>query len=91
MQHQKNSVVNLSEVREGGVCRMTADDKISEFIDMDAGIFIVTNRWPEDRVSGGTEIAYKDGTHQDFSWDYNNPKVVYLGEGKLETKIVMQE
>ena len=58
---------------------------------MDNGIAIVTNRFPEDRASGGTEVVYEDGMYQDFMWDHRNPKVIYLGQGKLETKIIMQE
>lgn len=51
-------------------------------------LFIVYNRWPDDRSSGITEIRYENGGTEVFVWDKDNPEVEYIGKGKLETKII---
>jgi hypothetical protein len=40
--------------------------------------FIVTQRWPEDRGPGYTEVQFDDGQMHTFCWDYENPDVQIL-------------
>jgi len=50
-------------------------------------LYIVVDHIPEDRSSGGTTFQSEKGGQQTFWWDHDNPKVKYLGPGKLTIKI----
>lgn len=67
--------MNLSHVKECGVGKLKNR------------LFIVSSRWPDNRVSGGTEVTYEDGSHQTFTWDHQDPEIVYLGDGKVKVSI----
>lgn len=45
--------------------------------------FIVLDRYPEDRSSGGTVIMYEAGDQKRFLWDHEDPMVEPLGRGKV--------
>lgn len=69
------ALIKLSHVPEGGVFRLKNTK------------YIVIDRIPEDRSSGGTTFRGEKGGDQTYWWDHDNPKVKYLGPGKLVTKI----
>jgi hypothetical protein len=71
--------MKLSDVRLNGVGKLNGE------------LFIVVDRYPADRVSGGTEIAFEDGCRKTYIWDYEDPEVAYFGKGKLKTEIVLEE
>jgi hypothetical protein len=73
--------MNLSHVKEGGVCRYPKQK----------GIFIVSSRWPDDRTSGGTVVTHEDGSHEQHIWEHSDPIVVYLGDGKLKVSIELNK
>lgn len=50
---------------------------------LDGQMFIVVDRYPEDRASGGTEIQYRNSSKRSFVWDNNNPDVMYIGKGRI--------
>lgn len=64
--------------------------RIGEVGMMDGRRFIVTNRWPEDRSSGITDVTYQDGGCRTFVWDHEDPEVIRGGRGRLEVRIVME-
>ncbi len=54
--------------------------------------FVVTNRVPDDRHSGWTDITYEDNCAEaDFRWDVNNPEVTVIGKGKVVKKVIIEE
>lgn len=54
-------------------------------------VAFISDRWPEDRESGRTEIIYEDdGTKSRFVWDTMNPFVEDLGEAELIVKIFLK-
>ena len=67
----------LSQVREGGVVTVPG-----------RGRGIVYRRWPEDRVSGGTEVFFEDASRETYHWDARDPSVSYHGQGKLIVNVV---
>lgn len=46
-------------------------------------LFIVTEKFSEDRGSGSTHVEYEKGSKETFVWDFHNPLVVYRGKGKI--------
>jgi hypothetical protein len=68
------------QVRECGRFR----DKPSHLAGMR---FIVVDRYPADRASGGTTVLLEGGGQAIFVWDHENPNVDLLGTGRVETKI----
>lgn len=54
-------------------------------------LFIVINRWPEDRASGGTYILYEGGPMARFIWDWEDPEVEFLGAGIFEIKLATND
>jgi hypothetical protein len=81
MGKETKATVRLSHLRVGDVL---------EFSDK-PGRFIVVSRFPEDRSSGGTVVADEEGVNRTFIWDHDDPKVVHLGSGRLEARIVINE
>lgn len=69
--------MQLSSVKEMGVVQIAGRRGI------------VVNRCPEDRSSGITDVQWGDGHREQFIWDYNNPKVKYLGQGKVILQITL--
>lgn len=81
----KKPLKKLSNVREDGVIRFPDDG--------DGRRWIVRSRCPEDRSSGVTTVVAENGEGggRDFIWDYHDPEVEYLGQGKATVKIELEE
>lgn len=75
--------MKLSDVREGQVFKCKEGPRKDR-------TGIVVNRWSDDRSSGGTVVHWEDGSREDYIWSHDDPKVMLLGKGRLETRIVME-
>ena len=49
--------------------------------------FIVKDRWPEDRGSGGTVVIVKDEGEIEIWWERYDPKVFFKSKGNITTVI----
>jgi hypothetical protein len=49
--------------------------RVGDHACLDGREFTVTNRWPEDRGPGYTEVQFDAGEKRTFCWDYENPEV----------------
>jgi len=65
----------ISEIRKGGVLLYSSRKGI------------VTERFPEDQVSGMSRVTFDDGHTSSFVWDQEDPLVIYLGQGKMSINI----
>ena len=67
--------INISDMEIGSVGKFKNNVK-----------FKVTDRFPEDRSSGGTEIEYLDvglkGTREWFYWDHHDPIVEIIKDNE---------
>lgn len=74
------------------------DVRISSLKEGDVGIFlnhktyrlrqfIITARYPTDRVGGCCSIYVSGHGNSTIYWDNENPEVKFIGKGKLECKI----
>lgn len=68
--------MKLSNVKEQGVFLLNGTKAI------------VVRRDTADRSSGLTEVSFQDGSRHLYVWDHEDPEVAYLGQGKLETRII---
>lgn len=81
--------MKLSHLREGEAGRFT--EKCKEWAGMKGVRFIVTDRFPEDRSSGGTTIVTEKGNQFSFLWEYHDPEVEKIGTGRVETTVVFNQ